>query len=240
VSSGHHAHSALDAAELDHLLDEALANANVKARLAKPFELVTQFDICLLGSSSIGGRKVYLDRHLRFGNRPYGVIMVGDRPLDVKPGLIRHERLEQALEDCLGWPYLPLAHPVAQRWEERDYKAKGFDPRDVERAFRQYIKFDAHERITKSPTDLDMRPLLSPPVSQSMIARINQTDQREKRSQQSVAYVAKSVRPSQRCDICRHYVDPKYAGSPACTGVDSPISPDGWCRRFSKGSLLEG
>lgn len=240
MSSGHHAHSALDAAELDHLLDEALANANVKARLAKPFELVTQFDICLLGSSSIGGRKVYLDRHLRFGNRPYGVIMVGDRPLDVKPGLIRHERLEQALEDCLGWPYLPLAHPVAQRWEERDYKAKGFDPRDVERAFRQYIKFDAHERITKSPTDLDMRPLLSPPISQSMIARINQTDQREKRSQQSVAYVAKSVRPSQRCDICRHYVDPKYAGSPACTGVDSPISPDGWCRRFSKGSLLEG
>ena len=240
MSSGHHAHSALDAAELDHLLDEALANANVKARLAKPFELVTQFDICLLGSSSIGGRKVYLDRHLRFGNRPYGVIMVGDRPLDVKPGLIRHERLEQALEDCLGWPYLPLAHPVAQRWEERDYKAKGFDPRDVEQAFRRYIKFDAHERITKSPTDLDMRPLLSPPVSRSMIARINQTDQREKRSQQSVAYVAKSVRPSQRCDICRHYVDPKYAGSPACTGVDSPISPDGWCRRFSKGSLLEG
>jgi hypothetical protein len=236
MSSGHHKPHDLTERELDDLLDESLANPKIKARLARTFELTTQYDMALLGSSSIGGHKVHLDRHLRHGNRPYGVIMVVSKPLDVKPGLIRHERLEQALEDELGWPYERLAHPVAQHYEERDYRAKGFDPKDVEKAFRPYIKHDEVERIVLTPTDLDMRPLLAPPRSSAVIARINAAAQREKRTHGSVGYVARSSLANQRCGKCRHFIKPEYGG-PACVGVQSEIAEAGWCRRYMRGIL---
>lgn len=35
---------------------------------------------------------------------------------------------------------------------------------------------------------------------------------------------------AERCSICRHFI----AGpTPACESVKSPISPDGWCMRWS-------
>lgn len=238
MSAGHHAKHDLSTKELDDLLDEALANPKIKARLARPFSLIIDYDISLLGSSSIGGHNVYLDRHLRFKNWPYGVIPVRFKRLDVKPGLIRHERLEQAIEDELGWPYLPLAHPVAQHFEERDYIAKGFNPRDVEVAFKPFIKADEHERIVKSPTDLDMRPELASPRSTKLIDRINETAQKEKRTHELVRYVEKSKIASQNCARCAHFIDAKYGG-PACAGVKSPIDPSGWCKRFRKGTLGE-
>lgn len=231
MSAGHHAKHDLSPAELDDLLDEALANPKIRRRLAKPFKLVTTDDVSLLGSSSIGGGRVYLDRHLRHKNWPYGILPVDGRRLDVKPGLIRHERLEQALEDICGWPYMPLAHPVAQHWEERDYKQKGFDPADVERAFSPFIKHDEAERITKSPTDLDMRPLMSPPVSTKIIERIEALTQKEKQSHESVNYVSKSKIASRRCEKCAMFAAPKYGG-PGCSLVKSPIEPQGLCRRF--------
>jgi hypothetical protein len=236
MSGGHHGKHDLSAAELDDLLDEALANPKIKRRLAQPYTLVTDYDIALLGSSSIGGRRVFLDRHLKYRNWPYGIIPVRFKRLDVKPGLIRHERLEQFLEDELGWPYLPLAHPVAQHWEERDYIAKGFHPRDVEVAFRPYIKHDEAERIVKSPTDLDMRPLMAPPRSTRIIDRINETSAKEKRPHESVGYVDKSTRANQHCGKCSMFIAPKYGG-PACTLVQSPIVETGWCRRFRAGKL---
>jgi hypothetical protein len=238
MSAGHHHKSSLSERELDDLLDKALAHPKIKERLAKPYKLVTSFDIALLGSSAIGGHSVYLDRHLHARGCPYGVILVRGKPLDTKPGLVRHERLEQALEDIFGWHYIDLAHPVAQHWEERDYRRKGFDPRAVERAFRPFIKADEHERITRTPTDLDMRPLLAPPKSSALIAHINATAQKEKRSHESVGYVAQSKLKA-HCAGCIHFVEPKFGG-PACTGVQSEISPAGWCRRFRKGSLALG
>ena len=33
----------------------------------------------------------------------------------------------------------------------------------------------------------------------------------------------------EHCSICTHYIDPD-----ACEGVKSPISPKGWCCRFTK------
>lgn len=239
MSAGHHAPHKLSTAELDDLLDEALANPKIKKRLARAYMLVSTFDIALLGSSSINGANVYLDRHLREGCSAYGVLNVQSRKLNVIPGLIRHERLEQALEDELGWPYLPLAHNVAQHWEERDYRAKGSDPRAVEKAFVPFIKHDEHERITKTPTDLDMRPLLAPPVSRALIDHINATAQKEKRTHEAVKYVAKSVIAGQSCARCWHFVEPKYGG-PACVGVRSPIDAAGWCRRFGRGKLESG
>jgi hypothetical protein len=191
MSAAHHSHShKFTDKELNEVLDDCLSHPKIKARLARPYKLVTSFDIALLGSSSIGGARVYLDRHLRHDGGPFGVILVERKPLDVKPGLIRHERLEQALEDELGFTY-EHAHVIAQHWEERDYRRKGFSPGDVERAFKPYIKQDEHERIQKSPTDLDLRPVIAPPKSTALLKRINETAQREKRSHASVDYVSK-------------------------------------------------
>ena len=237
MSSGHHAKRDLSASELDDLLAEALANPKIKARLARPFKLVNSFDIAMLGSSSVGGHNVYLDRHLQHLENSYGTIPVNGRWLNVKPGLIRHERLEQALEDELGWPYA-LAHNVAQHWEERLYRQRGFDPREVERAFVPYIKHDSVERITRSPTDLDMRPLMAPPRSTKIIERVNATAQKEKRSHQSVQYAYLSQRAGQRCGKCSMFVKPEYGG-PSCTAIKSPIEATGWCRIFHRGVLGE-
>lgn len=235
MSGGHHAPSDLTPSELDDLLDEALANPKIKSRLARSYSLICDYDIALLGSSSVGGAHVYLDRHLRESRGPYGLIYVKRKKLNVVPGLIRHERLEQALEDELGWPY-KLAHPVAQHWEERDYIAKGFYPADVEASFQPFIKHDERERITRSPTDLDMRPLLSPPKSTTLIAHINDTAQKEKRPHPVVGYVRESRRENQACGKCSMFIKPVYGG-PACTLVQSPIVEGGWCRRFKAGAL---
>ncbi len=237
VSAGHAGKHDLSQAELDSLLDHALADPKIKARLARGYRLDTDHDIALLGSSAIGGWTVYFDRHLRYKNWPYGVIPVNYRRLDVKPGLIRHERLEQACEDSFGWPY-HLSHLVAQQWEHRYYKAKGFDPADVERGFRPFIKSDSLERITKTPTDLDQRPLLAPPRSTKIIERVNATAQKEKRTHELVRYVENSIKPGQRCGGCRRFIQPAFGG-PACTGVMSPIDSAGWCRRYLSGSLGE-
>jgi hypothetical protein len=198
--------------------------------------LDTSHDIALLGSSSIGGWVVYLDRHLRYKNWPYGVIPVHYRRLDVKPGLIRHERLEVILEDVFGWPYLPLAHFVAQHWEERYYKSKGFDPAEVENAFKPFIARDAVEKIIKTPTILDKRPLLAPPQDTKILARIKVAEQKEKRTHELVKYEEKSTHTGQNCGKCARFIHPKYGG-PACEGVQDMIAEGGWCKRYLAGTL---
>lgn len=221
--------------DLDDFLDEALAHAKIKARLARPFKLKTNFDIALLGSSGIGGGNVYLDRHLKHDSWPYGVLPVAGNRLDVKLGLVRHERLEQACEDVFGWPY-DLAHQVAQQWEERDYRQKGFDPAAVERAFEPFIKADAKEKIEKCPTDLDLRPEIAPPKDTAIIAHIKQCQNKEKTAHEKVGYVEKSRMANQSCGKCAMFIEEKYGG-PACTLVRDPIISGGWCRRFRRGKL---
>ena len=237
MSAGHHGVRDLSHAELDTLLKFALAHPAIKKRLARGFRLDVGHDIALLGSSAIGGWTVYFDRHLKFRNWSYGTIPVQSRRLDVRPGLIRHERLEQACEDCLGWPYI-LAHQVAEHYENIYYASKGFDPAAVERGFIPFIKSDALERITKTPIDLDQRPLLAPPRSTKIIERVNATAQKEKRTHESVKYVAKSEIAGKNCAGCKRFVATIYGG-PACIGVQSPVNEGGYCRRFVAGKLGE-
>jgi hypothetical protein len=239
MSAGHGHKTDLTPQEMDDLLDEALANPKVKARLARPFRLITTTDVPLVGSSGVGGWNVYFDRNLRVRNHPYGLLLVKGKWLDVKPGLVRHERGEQTFEDVLGWPYLPFAHFVAQHWEERDYKVKGFNPEDVEAVFQPLIKRDAHERITKVATDLDMRPLMFPPRDSGIIAHVKKTANKEKRSHESVGYVDNSPFSRKRCHLCKMFIREIYGG-PACVGVVDDIKPSGWCRRFKAGSLEDG
>lgn len=234
MSAGHHHRSDLSQKDLDAILDKVLAQVRVREALKRPYKLDTDHDIALVGSSAIGGRVVYLDRHLHGRGLPFGVLLVKGRKLDTKAGLIRHERLEQICEDILKWKY-DLSHVIAQHWEERDYKRRGFDPRQVEKAFKPFIKADEHERIVKTPVDLDMRPLLAPPKSTELIKYINEAAQKEKRPHSSVGYVSRSTTKS-ICAKCVHFIEARYGG-PACVGVQSPINPQGYCRRFRAGEL---
>lgn len=51
-----------------------------------------------------------------------------------------------------------------------------------------------------------------------------------KRTHGAVHYVARSKK-SEHCAKCKHFIQPSEGG-PACTGVQSPIAPAGWCIRF--------
>lgn len=228
----HHKHD-LSSSEIDDLLDEALANPKVRAFLARPFKIVTSKDIPLLGSSSIGGGETYLDQHLRYRNWPFGIIPVGGVRFDTKPGLTRHERMELAVEDVFGWPYMPIAHPVATAYEHRLYRKLGFDPATVEKAYAPYIRSDEREPLKNVPTNLDLRPMLD---DAKLLERTRASQDKQKTPQSSVGYTPHAKMPSQRCEVCAKFIQAKFGG-PACVGVKSPISPSGWCRRFEKGSL---
>lgn len=226
MSSGHQHRGAhgYTAADLDGELDRILKMPAVKRRLARPFKLVTTYDMPLLGSSSIGGANVYLDRHLRANGRRFGVLLVNDYPFDTKPPLIRHERLEQAIEDVLGWQY-EHAHLVATRWEHRIVP----DPAAYERALKPLIKKDALERVTRVPGDLDIRPLLAPPVNRKMLAAVREAMERSKASHEKAGYVDMSPHRGRHCGNCSMFAGPEYGG-PACTKVRDKIRIDGWCR----------
>ena len=49
----------------------------------------------------------------------------------------------------------------------------------------------------------------------------------EKATHAEVHYVAVSQKGAKRCVVCKHFLAPN-----ACEGVQSPISPRGWCERF--------
>lgn len=234
MSAGHRHKTDLTAHELDDLLDEVLANPKVKARLAKPFKLITDKDIPLLGSSSIGWVNVYTDVHLKYRDWPYGYIPVEGKRLDVKCGLIRHERLEPILENVYGWNYSPPSHEIAQHWEERLYKEMGFDPRAVEKAFKPFIRNDESEPLPNVPLDLDLRPEMWEP---KLLERVKLAQNAQKRTHLSVGYTFESKFPTRSCDTCAMFIDKAYGG-PGCTLVKDQISPKGWCRSFSRGSLV--
>lgn len=238
MSSGHHRSHELPQSELDELLNEALAHQKVKRGLAQPFTLVTDFDVPYLGSSSIGGKKVFLDRHLKYRDWPYGILPLQFRKIDVRPPLIRHERLEEILENELGWSYFKYAHPVAQHYEERLVKRLGFDPKDYEKMLRPFIKADEHERLKKVPADMDLRPEMAPPKSVSLLARIKEVTQKEKRTHETVKYEEISTHRGQKCELCRHFIPVPFSG-PACVGVQDDVVGGGWCKRFSAGKLGE-
>jgi hypothetical protein len=227
MSSGHRYKHDLTNSELDDLLDEALAFSKVQAFLRQPFTVVTSYDVPLLGSSNIGWTKVYFDRHFPISKMP-----VGDRTLNAKPGLIRHERLEVALENILNWPYDEIAHPVAQHFEDRDYRWRGFDPKAVEKAYEPYIRDDESEVLKKVATDLDLRPML---FDKKLMEATKSAQDKEKLSRDKVGYID-HPNGNQRCAACSMFVAEAYGG-PGCVLVKSPISPRGWCHRFDRGAL---
>ena len=233
MSSGHRHKHDLTETELDDLLRFALADPRVKAAYTKPFKVVKSKDVPLLGSSSINRATVFFDRHFKLPSQPYGVLIVQGRKLNVIPGLIRHERLEIILENIFGWPYGTIAHPVAQHFEEKYYRAQSFDPREVEKAFAPFIRSDELEPLSDVPTDLDLRPMLE---DKKLLQRTREAQNRQKREQASVRYTPKSTMKNKRCELCKMFIT-KLFGGPACIGVKDDIEPFGICRRFRRGRL---
>jgi hypothetical protein len=226
----------------DAIVTEAIHDKRVKDWLARPFEVVTRLDMPYLGGSSIGGERVYLDRHLCAPGKTVGVILVEGVAMNVRPPLIRHERFEQCLEDVFGLPYLandpddPSAHVLATIYEHRIVK----NPPAYESALRPFIKHDQHEKLVSVPGDYDIRPVLNPPIDGKLLDRLQTAMNNSKLPQDdpSIKYEDVSSYQSQKCGICGMFVRPLYGG-PACTIVRDEISPRGRCRKFERGVLGE-
>lgn len=233
MSVGHPHKSKRTDTELDALLDNALSEPKIKARLARSFKLNVTNDIPLLGSSSIGGGAVYLDRNLKRENGAHGVLLIDSKQVDVHHPLVRHERLEQACEDELGYGY-ELAHEIATRWEHRWLTEHKISPAKYEVVLRPYIRASEKE-LLKVPTDMDLRPELAEPVDEALLARIRAAMARVKEPQALVNYVDKSA-TNKRCRGCSMFVQSAYGG-PACTLVKGPINAQGYCKRFKAGEL---
>src|SRR5215831_9182251 len=159
MSAGHHRNrSKISPEELDRLL----SLAPVRRALAQPYKVDIRHDVPYVGSSSIDRRTVYLDRHLHSAGQRHGMVWIGAKLTNVRPSIVRHERVEPVIENELGWPY-PRAHLVATAAEERMVD----DPKAYEAALRPFIKADEHESLVKVPTDLDIRPVLAAPVDKT-------------------------------------------------------------------------
>ena len=239
----------LSSGECKDILEEAKSNPKFRERMARSCRLSGDYDIPLLGSSSKDGKTVYLDRHLRHQDKPYGLIPVDGKLLNVKPFLIEHERVEQALEDIYGFTY-EAAHEVATFAEHRLVEFKGFDPKDYEKALEPYIKADDHERIKRVPADLDIRPELAPPVDKSLLARIKKAQRTrasggradvsvEKIGRDAFLYLegTKSKQFAQ-CASCYLYASDQRRC--AILGADFEVRPTDTCGVYLEGSYDKG
>jgi hypothetical protein len=79
------------------------------------------------------------------------------REIDTDRFLILHEEVEKTLIDQLNLHYLH-AHQIAARAEEAAVRAAGLLWRDYDRFMQKHVKSIGDERLTKVPTDLDLKP----------------------------------------------------------------------------------
>lgn len=128
------------------MLDRAL-----DAILRRVKKLDRSHDVPYLAGYSQDGGTIYIDRHL-----PRTMNYKG-RKIEVDRFLIMHEEVEKTLIDQLGLHYLH-AHQIATRAEEAAVRAEGILWRDYDRFMQKYVKHIGDERLTKVPSDLDLKP----------------------------------------------------------------------------------
>lgn len=152
MSSGHFHSSDLPEAEAKSALAQAYRNRRFWEWMkGERFRIDRDFDIPYLAGYSRSGKIIYADRHL-----PMSLVVAGKR-VNILPFLIVHERTEKALMDFLEYDYTE-AHQVATYAEHLELKRMHISPSAYERALDPYIKADQHEKITKVPIDLDLKP----------------------------------------------------------------------------------
>ena len=137
-----------------HRDDTLLSNAmllHATAAILERVRLDRTWDIPYLAGYSVDGRTVYIDRHLPRTYRSHG------RRVRVDPFLILHESVEKALVDRLGLRY-QHAHQIALRAERASVLAAGLSWRRYNRFMIAHIKGAGHERLTRVPPPLHLKP----------------------------------------------------------------------------------
>jgi hypothetical protein len=127
------------------MLEEAVRQILSRVRLDR------RFDIPYLAGYSRNGKTIFIDRHLPKTFRTRG------RRVAVDPLLILHEAVEKSLLDELGLTY-QHAHQIALRAEEAAVRALGVSWREYDRFMQRFVKDAGHERLTRIPVDLDIKP----------------------------------------------------------------------------------
>ena len=128
------------------MMDRAL---DAVVRRAKKID--RSHDIPYLAGYSNDGKTIYIDRHM-----PKMMNYQG-RDIDTDRYLILHEEVEKTLIDQLNLHYLH-AHQIASRAEQAAVRAAGVSWREYDRFMQKHVKVLGHERLTKVPADLDLKP----------------------------------------------------------------------------------
>jgi hypothetical protein len=127
---------------MDRALDAVVRRAKTVDR---------KHDIPYLAGYSQNGKIIYIDRHMPQTMRYDG------RDIDTDRFLILHEEVEKTLIDQLDLHYLH-AHQIASRAEEAAVRAARIRWKDYDRFMQKYVKRIGDERLTKVPSDLDLKP----------------------------------------------------------------------------------
>jgi hypothetical protein len=108
-------------------------------------------DIPYLAGYNVDGTIIYIDRHMPMSFKQKG------RTIETDRFLILHEEVEKTMIDQLNLHYLH-AHQIATRVEQSAVLACGINWSDYDDFMQTNVKLIGDERLTKIPTDLDLKP----------------------------------------------------------------------------------
>jgi hypothetical protein len=114
-------------------------------------KLDREHDIPYLAGYNIDGTIIYIDRHMPTSFKQKG------RTIETDRFLILHEEVEKTMIDQLNLHYLH-AHQIATRVEQSAVLACGINWSDYDDFMQTNVKLIGDERLTKIPTDLDLKP----------------------------------------------------------------------------------
>jgi hypothetical protein len=162
VSAGHGYPQLLEPAPLNtQVLDRLLRNHDIWLRVHTFCNLNDkEYDLPYLAGYSIDGRTIYFDRHLppmlKYSEDGH------QREFDPRPYICRHEQMEKACIDIMGWGY-PRSHAAANAWERRGVLGAGMMWLPYNRSLLPSVKADMHEKLKAVPRDLDLTPYKGDP-----------------------------------------------------------------------------
>ena len=182
----------------------------------QPFTVNRNYDIAYLAGYSTDGKTIYIDRHLP------GTIGIGDRKVNVTPFLVAHECAEKAAIDTKQLPYATAHKDFGNVAERAKLRAAGINEAAYARALKPYIKADEHEKIVKSPRNLDLVPYRAKPRNEMLLRAIIEAGTSSKVSKTIANY--STGNKQSHCGNCQHYKDH------SCEVVSGRIDPAYWCK----------
>ena len=126
-------------------------DAALDAIIRRLKKLDRDHDIPYLAGYNVDGTIIYIDRHMPMSFKQKG------RTIETDRFLILHEEVEKAMIDQLNLHYLH-AHQIATRVEQSAVVACGINWSDYDDFMQTNVKLIGDERLTKIPTDLDLKP----------------------------------------------------------------------------------